>query len=73
MRNLPIGLALLVAAAAVFGQPADDREQSVAAFKQIAQVMRSPRCMNCHTTTDPCGLTFALTRTRRPQAVARRC
>ena len=29
-----------------------DREKSIAAFKQIAQVMRSPRCMNCHTLTE---------------------
>ena len=53
MRCLCIGLACMLAAAgAVFAQPAGDREMSVAAFRQIAQVMRSPRCMNCHTTTE---------------------
>jgi hypothetical protein len=53
MRRLCIGPALMLAAlSAVFGQPASDREQSVAAFRQIAQVMRSPRCMNCHTATE---------------------
>jgi len=43
---------MMAAAGAVFSQPAGDREQSLAAFRQIAQVMRSPRCMNCHTATD---------------------
>ena len=53
MRRLCIGAALtLVAVGTVFPQTAGNREQSVAAFKQIAQVMRSPRCMNCHTTTE---------------------
>jgi hypothetical protein len=53
MRRFCVGPALmLVAVSAVFSQPANDREQSLAAFKQIAQVMRSPRCMNCHTGTE---------------------
>jgi len=53
MRCLCIGSAFMLAAVgAVFGQTAGDREKSVAAFKQIAQVMRSPRCMNCHTMTE---------------------
>lgn len=54
MRLLRLGsvVCVLVAAGAAFGQVAADREQSVAAFKQIAQVMRSPRCMNCHTMTE---------------------
>jgi hypothetical protein len=49
--RLCIGSALMIAAvSAAFGQ--SNREKSVAAFKQIAQVMRSPRCMNCHTLTE---------------------
>jgi hypothetical protein len=53
MRRLCIGPTLMLAAlGAAFGQPASDREQSAAAFRQIAQVMRSPRCMNCHTSTE---------------------
>lgn len=53
MRCVCIGLALLLAGAgSVFAQAASDRETSLAAFRQIAQVMRSPRCMNCHTTTE---------------------
>jgi hypothetical protein len=54
MRCVGIGLALVLAAigAAAFAQAAADREKSLAAFRQIAQVMRSPRCMNCHTTTE---------------------
>jgi hypothetical protein len=43
---------MLVATEAVFAQATADGGQSVAAFRQIAQVMRSPRCMNCHTATD---------------------
>lgn len=49
MRRLCIGLAFALAAGASWGQTGSDRERSVAAFEQIAQVMRSPRCMNCHT------------------------
>ena len=53
MRCLCVGLAFTLAAAGtVFANANADREKSVAAFKQIAQVMRSPRCMNCHTTTE---------------------
>jgi hypothetical protein len=53
MRRLGVGAALTMAAVgAVLGQADRDRENSVAAFKQIAQVMRSPRCMNCHTMTE---------------------
>src|SRR5262245_42453672 len=53
MRWLCCGIACLLAAGGfAFGQGTGDREQSVAAFKQIARVMRSPRCMNCHTTSD---------------------
>ena len=50
---LAVGLLCgLAFASAVLGQPASDRQQSLAAFEQIARVMRSPRCMNCHTATD---------------------
>jgi hypothetical protein len=46
MRRLGIGAAFMfVAVGAVLGQANRDREKSVAVFKQIAQVMRSPRCM----------------------------
>ncbi|HSW23032.1 MAG TPA: hypothetical protein VLJ62_09710, partial [Burkholderiaceae bacterium] len=45
-------VAMLVAMGTSFGQSTGDRDKSIAAFKQIAQVMRSPRCMNCHTVTD---------------------
>lgn len=50
MRCVAIGsMLVLTAAGVVSAQTASDRERSVAAFRQIAQVMRSPRCMNCHT------------------------
>ena len=53
MRHLRIGaLVMLTAAGAAFGQGAGDREASIAAFKRIAQVLHSPRCMNCHTSTE---------------------
>jgi hypothetical protein len=53
MRHLCVGAAFILAAlGAVFGQTAIDHVKSVAAFKQLAQVLRSPRCMNCHTVTD---------------------
>ena len=53
MRHLCLGAAIMLAAlGAVCGQTAIDHVKSVTAFKQIAQVMRSPRCMNCHTMTE---------------------
>jgi hypothetical protein len=53
MRRLGIGAAFMLAAVgAVLGQADRDREKSVTVFRQIAQVMRSPRCMNCHTMTE---------------------
>lgn len=54
MRRSCFGLVLLLtsAAGAAFGQGTGQREKSVAAFRQIAQVMRSPRCMNCHTSAE---------------------
>ena len=53
MRRFCIGSAFMLAAVgAVFGQATSDHEKSVTAFRQIAQVMRSPRCMNCHTVTE---------------------
>jgi hypothetical protein len=51
MRCLCCVIVCLLTGGAVFGQ-GTDREQSVDAFRQIARVMRSPRCMNCHTTSD---------------------
>lgn len=52
-KRLCVGAALLLAAVGhPFAQSAGDREKSVMAFKRIAQVMHSPRCMNCHTATD---------------------
>jgi len=53
MRRPCMGAAIMLASVgAVFGQASNDHEKSVTAFKQIAQVMRSPRCMNCHTMTE---------------------
>jgi len=53
MRRFCIGSALMLGAVgAVFGQATSDHEKSMTAFRQIAQVMRSPRCMNCHTVTE---------------------
>lgn len=43
---------MLAVVSTVFPQTVGDREKAVTAFKQIAQVMRSPRCMNCHTMTE---------------------
>jgi hypothetical protein len=48
-------LTSVAAAAALFGMNAwtknDERAVAVAAFEQMARVMTSPRCQNCHTTT----------------------
>jgi len=53
MRHFFVVPALLLAAiGAAFGQAANDRDSSLAAFKQIARVMRSPRCMNCHSAAE---------------------
>lgn len=52
MRCVCIGLASLTLSAAVLAQSAGERAKSIAAFKQIAQVLRSPRCMNCHTAAE---------------------
>jgi hypothetical protein len=53
MDRLCFGIiCVLAVAGAAQGQTQGDREQSVAAYRQIARVMRSPRCMNCHTTSD---------------------
>lgn len=58
---LSIGLGA-VAATALFAQkapalvqpsgPGGDPERSAAAFRQLATVLRHPRCMNCHTATN---------------------
>jgi hypothetical protein len=52
MRCTRIAALMLAAAGAVCAQAANERETSVAAFKQIAQVLRSPRCTNCHTAAE---------------------
>ena len=54
MRASTVASAVLaiIGIGAAFGQAGTDRESSLAAFKQIAQVMRSPRCMNCHTAAE---------------------
>jgi hypothetical protein len=51
-RQLCIGSVVALAAAAGHGQNVSDREASVSAFRQIASVMRSARCMNCHTSSE---------------------
>jgi hypothetical protein len=52
VRDHLIGAAVALAAAGTSHAQSADRAASVAAFKQIASVMRSARCMNCHTSTD---------------------
>lgn len=53
MRRLRMGVAFMLAAVGpVLGQANRDHEQSATLFRQIAQVLRSPRCMNCHTMTE---------------------
>lgn len=39
-------------AAANASQPSADPARSAAAFRRFAAVLRHPRCMNCHTSTD---------------------
>lgn len=34
------------------GDPAADAVRSTAAFRKVAEVLRHPRCMNCHTKTE---------------------
>lgn len=33
-------------------KPVVDKDRSIAAFRQVAAVLRHPRCINCHTATD---------------------
>jgi hypothetical protein len=53
---LPIGLVVITWASPGLAQttaaPATDPEASAKLFKSIAEVLRHPRCMNCHTSTD---------------------
>jgi hypothetical protein len=53
---LSIGLVIVVLASTGLAQtssaPQTDPEASAKVFKQIAEVLRHPRCMNCHTVTD---------------------
>lgn len=37
---------------AASARPANDPVRSVAAFRRMAEVLRHPRCMNCHTATE---------------------
>ncbi|HEV3010674.1 MAG TPA: hypothetical protein VGX52_16725 [Burkholderiales bacterium] len=52
----PMTFIAVIAAACALAQPAraagQDAEASAKAFKGIAEVLRHPRCMNCHTVTD---------------------
>ena len=53
---LPIGLIVIALASPGLAQtsaaPETDPEGSAKLFKRIAEVLRHPRCMNCHTVTD---------------------
>jgi hypothetical protein len=46
-----LGILLACVASIAWAQPNSARDESVAMFKQIAEVLRHPRCMNCHTFT----------------------
>lgn len=53
---LPIGLIVMTLASPGLAQttaaPGADPEASAKLFRRIAEVLRHPRCMNCHTVTD---------------------
>lgn len=53
---LPIGLVVMAFASQALAQASGasqtDAEVSAQTFKRIAEVLRHPRCMNCHTVTD---------------------
>lgn len=53
-RRIPLALVLMVnlGSAHAAGESAQERAASAADFKKIAQVLRHPRCMNCHTVTE---------------------
>ena len=49
------GITLILASPALAqtrGTPRNDPEASAQAFRRVAEVLRHPRCMNCHTVTD---------------------
>jgi hypothetical protein len=50
MRNPLIGIAAVTAAfSTAAGEPSStDPERSRAAFREVARILQSPRCMNCH-------------------------
>lgn len=53
---LPVAVSVMIVAspglAQTSGAPGTDPEASAKLFKRIAEVLRHPRCMNCHTVTD---------------------
>jgi len=53
---LPLGIILISLASAGLAQtsaaPQADAEASAKLFRKIAEVLRHPRCLNCHTSTD---------------------
>lgn len=52
MTTIALAAMGLMSSANAAPQDESERSASEAAFKQIAQVLRHPRCMNCHTVTD---------------------
>src|SRR5215469_2241584 len=50
-----VAVALLLAAVVpqrVWSWSGDDRERSIAAFRVVATILKSPRCNNCHVVGD---------------------
>ncbi len=47
-----VSILLLRSNAPMFSQEQADREASLQAFEKIAEVLRSPRCLNCHPSDD---------------------
>ena len=52
IRMFACGAVLACAGWAMCAQAAPSDDESVAMFKRMAEVLRHPRCMNCHTFTD---------------------
>ena len=52
IRMFACSAMLACAGSAICTQAAPADDESVAMFKQMAEVLRHPRCMNCHTFTD---------------------
>jgi hypothetical protein len=52
MKKLPIAFALLLIAGAVFAGSTDPKQRGKDAFVQVASVLQSPRCRNCHPAGD---------------------